>query len=367
MTFWKIFKNISTIHTHTQIDYIIVGQGLTGTLLAHSLLEKGKTINLVDNHHVGAASKVAAGVINPVTGRRFVKSWLVDELIPFAKTTYQKLEQQLGVKFFHQKNILRVLFSIKDENKWLEKTADPTVSKYLLDTASIGNYLGKIDTHAGIGETQHTAQVNMKLLLEASRIYFEQRGLLTTEKLDYDELKEKEGQVSYKGINAKKVIFCEGQQGRQNPWFGNLPFEVAKGEVLLVKIPTAHFEKMLKHSLFIIPLQNDLYWVGSTYDWDCPDDLPTEEAKQLLIHKLKKVLKVPFEVVDHLAAIRPATFDRRPFVGFHPEKKYLGIINGMGTKGASLAPYFVNQFVALLLDNQPVNPQASVDRFLEKS
>lgn len=336
-------------------------------MLAHLLLEKGKTIHIFDNHYRGSSSTVAAGIINPVTGRRFVKSWLADELIPFAKETYGRLEQKLDIKIYYEKNILRMLFSIQDENKWFEKTADPAVSKYLLDEASIGNYQGKVDVMGAVGETQHTAQVNMRLLLESSKTFFEDRDLITSEEFVYDDLEETENKVSYKGLNAKKIIFCEGQQGRKNPWFGELPFEVAKGEVLLVRIPETNFEKMLKHRLFIVPIQDGLHWIGSTYDWDCPDDLPTEEAKQLLIHKLKKVLKVPFEVVHHLAAIRPTTFDRRPFVGLHPEKKKFGIINGMGTKGASLAPYFVKQFVDLLLENQNIHPEASINRFSKES
>ena len=347
-----------------EVDYIIVGQGLTGSLLAHALLQKGKTIHVFDNHHQHSSSKVAAGIINPVTGRRVVKSWLIDDLIPFAKKTYQDLEEKLGIKIFYERNVIRILFSIKDENKWLEKTGDETVAKYVLENENLGNFIGKIIEGEGVGEIQHSSQVDMTLFLETTKALLLSEQMISVEKVDYQSVSFEEDAVTYKNIKGKKIIFCEGQQGQNNPWFGTLPFEVAKGEVLLVKIPNANFDKILKHKLFIVPLQDELYWVGSTYDWDSPDDLPTEEAKQLLIHKLGKVLTVPFEVMEHRAAIRPTTFDRRPMVGLHHANTLLGIVNGMGTKGASLAPYFVNQFVEFLLEDAALNKEADIARFI---
>lgn len=336
---------------------------MAGTLLAHSLLHKGKTIQVFDDAHQGSSSIVAAGIINPVTGRRVVKSWLVDDLIPFAKKTYQALEQQLDEKFFYERNVVRILFSINDENIWLEKTADQQVDQYVLEGEDLGTFKDKINEGVSIGEVQHSAQVDMPFLLEKSKEFFIKKEMYASELFDYQQVKFNDEFVFYKKYQAKKIIFCEGQRGRNNPWFGSLPFEVAKGEVILVKIPDANFDKILKHKLFVVPLQNDLYWIGSTYDWDSPNDLPTEEAKQLLIYKLKKVLTIPFEVMDHQAAIRPTTFDRRPFVGLHAENKKIGIVNGMGTKGASLAPFFVNQFVNHLLQNDPIHSEADIARF----
>lgn len=331
-------------------------------MLAHAFLEKGKTVQIFDNNYFGSSSKVAAGIINPVTGRRIVKGWLIDDLIPVAKTFYERLENLLDQKFYHQRNVLRVLFSIKEENLWLEKTGDALVEKYVIESNDYGLFKDKIIEGEALGEVQYSAQVDMPLLLEKSKEYFISKKMMNVETFDYKEVEFKNEKVFYKNIEAEKIIFCEGHQARKNPWFGYLPFEVAKGEVLLVKIPNANFNKILKHKLFIVPLQNDLYWIGSTYDWDNLDELPTEEVKQFLIKKLEKVLTVPYEIIDHQAAIRPTTFDRRPFLGLHPENSFLGIVNGMGTKGASLAPYFVNQFVDFLLEEKRLNQEANIER-----
>lgn len=272
------------------------------------------------------------------------------------------MEEFFGVKFYHKRNVLRVLFSIKDENLWLEKTADPLVEKYVIESNEYGLFKNKIIEGEALGEVQYSAQVDMPLLLEKSKEYFESENIMNVELFDYQQVQFDEYRVSYKHFVAEKIIFCEGHQGRTNPWFGNLPFEVAKGEVLLIKIPGANFEKILKHKLFVVPLPNDLYWIGSTYDWDITDDQPTEQKKQFLINKLEKVLTIPYEIIDHQAAIRPTTFDRRPFLGLHSEYPCLGVFNGMGTKGASLIPYFAEQYVKFLIEGEAYNKDVSIDR-----
>ncbi len=339
---------------------------MAGTLLAHELIRQGKTVQIFDNNYHGSSSKVAAGIINPVTGRRVVKGWLIDQLIPFAKSTYERLEELFGEKFYYQRNVLRVLFSIKDENLWLEKTGDSLVEKYVVESNDYGLFKNKILEGEALGEVKYSAQVDMPLLLEKSREYFAGKNMMNVELFDYQQVKFESEKVSYKHFEAEKIIFCEGHQGRLNPWFGDLPFEVAKGEVLLVKIPGANFEKILKHKLFVVPLPNDIYWIGSTYDWDSIDDHPTDEKKQFLIKKLEKVLTVPYEIIDHQAAIRPTTFDRRPFLGLHPENPCLGIFNGMGTKGASLIPYFANKYVEFLLEGKAFNQEAKIERYKER-
>lgn len=334
--------------------------------MAYELLRKGKTIQIFDNNFQGNSSKVAAGIINPVTGRRIVKGWLIDDLIPAARTFYKRIENLLNQKFHHQRNVLRVLFSIKEENLWLEKTGDSLVEKYVIESNDYGLFKNKITEGEALGEVQYSAQIDMPLLLEKSQEFFSNEGMMNVELFDYDQVEIETEKVVYKNIEAEKIIFCEGHQGRKNPWFGDLPFEVAKGEVLFIKIPNADFKKILKHKLFIVPLQNDIYWIGSTYEWDDLDENPTEKEKHSLIKKLDKILTIPYEIVDHKAAIRPSTIDRRPFLGLHPEHNCLGILNGLGTKGASLAPYFVNQFVEFLLEKRPINKEANIDRFKKK-
>ena len=115
--------------------------------------------------------------------------------------------------------------------------------------------------------------------------------------------------------------------------------------------------------MILSPIDEGLFWFGATYEWELKDDGPREEFLNRSRQYLKDWLKKPFEIVAHKAAIRPATLERRPFVGFHPSYPPVGILNGMGTKGTSLAPYFAHQLVQHILHNSAITGAADVQRF----
>jgi glycine oxidase len=366
-----------------EIDYIIIGQGLAGTLLAISLLEANQNILVIDNFREGGASKIAAGLINPVTGRRIVKSWRIDDFLPVAKKTYQSLENQYNIKIWKGVNIVRTLKNAEDENEWLLRSswADyQPFCNYLTPPSVFSAFQDKIKPFYGYGEILESAQVDLKVLLFFFKEKWHKEGVLIQEKFGYEALKTDETGVSYKDFKARKIIFCEGAAAVKNPFFNYLPFNLDKGELLLVRIPNAHFTKIFKNNISIVPIshietlqsnvstnvytvENDLYWVGATNEWNSPHDLPTEEKKQLLINELSEILTTDFKVLDHQAAFRPTVKDRRPLLGFHPENPHLAIFNGFGTKGASLAPYWASHFSSVLLRGSEIEKDVNIKRY----
>src|SRR6185503_18649771 len=119
-----------------------------------------------------------------------------------------------------------------------------------------------------------------------------------------------------------------------------------------------------KKGMMLAPLASPgLWWVGSNYAWEFDDADPTKEFREKTELLLKEWLRMPFKVVAHLSGIRPATLERRPFVGLHPLHPNIGILNGMGTKGCSLAPFFAKQLVDHFLHHTPITPEADVKRF----
>lgn len=345
-----------------QVDYLIVGQGLAGTLLAHFLLKNDQKIYIIDNAHSGAASKVAAGVINPVTGRRFVKSWMIDELIPFAKQTYQALTDECGIPFHYETPIVRSLFNSGEETHWLLRSDEAEYKKYILEDANLGNYQGRVRPSFSYGEVANSGQVDVPRLVETHRKRFLDSGQLDTAAFDFEKLELHETGLTYKEIKAKKVIFCEGYRGNTNPYFNYLPFNDCKGEVLIVKIPSIKFQRIFKHRIFIVPMPNGHYWVGSTTDWTFEHTKPSEAGRQFLENRLKDILQVPFKVVEHKAALRPTVKDRRPLLGVHPKFPQLAIFNGLGTKGASLGPYFAHQMCEHLLNGEALSREVDIAR-----
>ncbi|MCB0587737.1 MAG: FAD-binding oxidoreductase [Phaeodactylibacter sp.] len=345
------------------IDFLIIGQGLAGTLLAHFLEQAGQKVHVVDHYDKRAATRVAAGIINPITGRRYVKSWRVDDLIPFARKTYLELENELGIFIFHRRNILRALFNSREENDWLARAGEEGYADYMLDKPGLEAYAEMTVPAYSYGEVQHSAQVDVGVLADAYRSRLRERHAITEELFDYARLEVFSDSVRYGDIRAGAAVFCEGYRARHNPFFNYLPFGGAKGEVLLVRIPDVRFGKILKHRIFIVPLENGRYWVGSTYGWDYEDDSPTEQGRAYLEARLRDVLKAPFEVVDHRAAIRPTVKDRRPFLGRHPEFPSLALFNGLGTKGASLGPFWAKQMADFLTKNVTLEEDVDIGRF----
>lgn len=342
------------VYTH---DYIIVGQGIAGSILAHLLLARGQRVVVIDKGHEQAASRVAAGTINPVTGRKYVKSWRVDDLLPAARAVYTAIGDRLGIAAFEDSHILRVLFTPEDENTWLARSADPLVAQYMIDPADASECAGKLLDAPAYGELTGCMQVRMPAILAAMRSYLAEQEALLEEAIDYKAIHPVAGGVEYKGACARAMIFAEGHGVLSNPYFGHIKWQPVKGEVLHIKIAGAPFTKVIRHRLFITHLHDDIYWVGARYIHQYQDHLPTSDERQYLISELDRILDIPYDIVDHQAGIRPAVSGRRPVLGRHPEHPQLCLFNGLGTKGASLAPFFGRQLVDHLLDDAAIDSE----------
>jgi glycine/D-amino acid oxidase-like deaminating enzyme len=189
-------------------------------------------------------------------------------------------------------------------------------------------------------------------------------GLLREERFLPAELVVNGDGVQYGDIEARRLVFCDGAAGFDSPYFSRLPFAPNKGEALIVEVPNLGMKDMVaKKGISLVPWRDDLYWAGSSYEWSFDHSQPTELFRKRTEAVLGGWLKLPFRTLEHLAAVRPATLERRPFVGFHPAYPVIGILNGMGTKGCSLAPYFAHELVQHVLTGRPIRADADVGRF----
>lgn len=347
-----------------QVDYLIVGQGIAGTILAHFLLKSGCSIHVIDNANPRSSTAVAAGLINPVTGRHFVKSWRVEEFLPTAVETYRELERKFDTKLYHSRNIVRAIFNAGEQNEWLARTTLPGYDRFVVEPVVAEEFDDFVADVYDFIEINEGAKVDVGRLIELYRNDLKARSMFTEVQFDYDLLKFNEEEIEYEGVLAKKVIFCEGAGVKQNPFFNYLPFLGDKGEILIVKIPGSGFEKIIKHKVYLIPTgAKDIYWVGATMQRDFKTIEPTQKAHDELVRKLEKVLTVPFEVLDHQAAVRPTVRDRRPFIGPHPEIPSLFLFNGMGSKGTSLVPFWAKHTVQNLLENTRLDKEVDIQKY----
>ena len=349
-------------------NYLIVGQGLAGTILAQTLLKQGQSVMVMDDPNLSKASKIAAGLYNPVVFKRLVKSWMADELIPCMDDFYIASEKLLHTNFYFKKQIVRLFAEEQEKILWLKKTHEE-VGKYLSKTIEDYFLTDIVYNPLGSAEVIDAGNLNTPVFLEAFRNYFKDINSLLEEKFDFNQLEISENFVTYKNYKAGKIIFCEGYKTTENPYFSWLPFKLTKGEIITIKLPEGinkiniGFDKVINKGVFILPVDNNMYKVGSTYEWNELNELTTEKGKSELVEKLQKVLKVNFDIIDHQAGIRPTVNDRRPLIGLHPQHPELGVFNGMGTKGVMLAPYFAKQFVDFLEHKKPLEKEVDISRF----
>jgi len=343
-----------------EFDYIIVGDGLAGVTLALQLHNRGKKLVLFSGTDDNVSSIVAAGLYNPITGRKMVKTWHADLLFPYLKSFYQKTEEITGDHFLNKKTIYRPFISAEEQNEWMAKSADKGFESYIEKVHMSSTSDSVYDPFGGLA-LDSAGYLDIPSYLRSTIEFLNKEQLVFSKNFEYANLELENESVEYEGLKANKVLFCEGIGMRKNPYLNWLPLRPVKGEILFIK-GDFDFDYILNRGVFVLSLGNDIYKVGSTYDHHDLSLDPTAKAKQQMLDKLKDILQADFEVVDQIAGIRPATKDRRPFLGIHPKFETIGVFNGLGTKGVSLAPFWSEHFVEHLEQGKKLDSDVNISR-----
>ena len=347
------------------VDYIIIGQGLAGSVLAYSLMQQDQKILVIDEEKEFTSSKIAAGLCNPVVFKRLTRSWLIDEVLKPAKDFYQNQEQLLGDTFYIDIPIYKLFADEKEKDFWLQKSNEPDLFDWLSPEIEFPFEKDKIQYQTGAAHVQNSGFLRSEKWLNAFKNYLIDQDSFGAEKINYNDIQVNENGVTWKNYRAKKIIFCEGYQAINNPYFDWLPFKLTKGEVLTVDFEQLDLKQAINKGVFILPYGN-YYKLGATYNWNELDELPTQEGRDELLNKTRKFIKDKINIIEHKAGVRPTVKDRRPLIGIHPKHSNLMIFNGLGTKGVMLAPYFANKLVHLILKKEPLPAEVDIDRFISK-
>lgn len=350
-----------------KVDFIIVGQGLAGTLLASELIQRNKTLMVFDDPDQSSASDVAAGIINPVVFRRMTKSWLVDEAYPKMESTYRYFEELFQTELYFPGKMWRLL-SEDETSLWKEKAFANNLRDYL-DAAPIKNFNTNWHTHTfSFGCVNKSGRLDLQKLISLFSELLNHKNSIRSEQFDLQKLTINAEIVNYQDITARKIIFCEGFAVSKNPLFDKLKFRHSKGELLELKIPDLHLEEILNGEVFILPVEKNWYKIGATYSWDELNLEITDSVRENLLVKLNRMVSAnPIEVIQK-AGIRPTMHDRKPVIGLLPEKPQVGIFNGLGSKGVLLGPYFAGQFADYLIGNSDyIHPEVNVNRYFKRN
>lgn len=343
------------------VDYIIVGAGLAGISFTETLLLNKKSFVVFDNHSQNS-TKIAGGLYNPVILKRFSQVWNANEQLEIAEKFFQTVEQKLNVQLDYKIPIYRKFFSVEEQNNWFTASDKPNLSPFLSTTIVHKKYTS-IDSPYGYGKVLHTGYVDTAVLLNHYHDYLQKSNFLIQSEFNYNELKIFDDHLEYKDIKAKHIVFAEGFGMHSNPYFNYLPLDGTKGELLIIKATDLDLDVILNTSVFILPLGDDLYKVGATYNWEDKTSLPTEEGKKELIERIKEIINCDFEIVEHFAGVRPTVKDRRPLLGTHFNHKNLHILNGLGTRGVMLGPAMALDLFEYIENQKPLERAIDIKRY----
>ncbi len=343
-----------------KVDFIIVGQGIAGTTLAFKLLQKNYSVRVIDKYNPNSSSSIALGLYNPLVLKWFTKSWEADNQLNDMFDYLYEFEKTFNTKINYQRNIHKLLYSIFDQNIWLEKQVSPNRSSYMSKNLK---FLDNINKPFGV--VKKSGWVDVKLMLDTFRNFLKSNLLISDEHFIHDKLIINDNSINYKQYCCKYLVFCEGSAILKNRFFNFLDFKMTKGEIINFSSPNLKINEIIHSGVTTIPLGYDNYIAGSTFNYDIEDLKCTEESKNEIIEKIKKIKDFTFVINSQSIAVRPSVFDRRPIIGPHYKHKNIFLMNGLGSRGVLMASYISNILFLNIIRKEKINSEINVNRFIK--
>jgi glycine oxidase len=346
-----------------QVDYLIVGQGLAGSLLARSLRAKGARVAVVDDAWRSASSQVAAGLMTPLTGRRFT-------LTPDYPGLFARAGEVLGaLGVFHPVDVYRLFVDAEQRERGLKRADDPTCQPFIRRiTERRGELQAELTDEQG-GALMKGAWVDLPKLLAATRALLAAEGCLIEASFDPAEVEVGPAGVAWRHVQAAGVVYCDGYKSAQRGPFAYLPWQPAKGEALDLRSDAPQSPFILNREGWALPLGSGRWRVGTNWEWAGLDETPTPAQRAKLIARFQGYYQQPVsvEVTGHLAGVRPCTADNRPFLGSHPDEARFHLFNGLGPRGTVWAPTLAAVMADYLVDGKPIPEEVNLKRTRESA
>lgn len=343
--------------------FLIVGQGIAGSLLAWELMQAGEQVIVVDRANWQSASMISAGILNPLTGQRLVIMPWYDAYYKEAMDLYASLGRALNQSFVENAPMLRIFRNAQDQERCQSLAAAAQTADYFKVFYPPGSHGEVIKDPFGSVRIANAGYCYASRLLAALRGHFKRQGALLDEDFDVNAVVLKEDNVIYKDNPFKGIIFAQGYQAATNPWFKHLPYNHVKGEILDIEIDADLPQHLICQAQWLLPLGGKKWRAGSNYNRDVLDCTPTAAGAEEIIQGVRAFIDADITVLNHQAAVRPVLIDQMPVLGFHPQFPGLGIFNGFGSKGFLMVPACAKFFVAHLLKAAPMAGSMHVARF----
>jgi len=344
-------------------DCIIIGAGIAGMVSARVLHDAGYDILIIDNARKGSASMIAAGLINPITGKRFEPSWRYDEFLSIARQFYAECESKDGGNVYYRPfPMLRIFADEKERETFHKKHISETLQQYVghqyepNDSSvhpAINNQFGGFRTlDAGMFDYVNFLSTASNIFSSKSiNAFVDEHALARVG--DRWTLT-----LSGRTYHTKYILFCDGWQGSINPLFADLDlrFDIVKGESCIIQSYELPETDIISRGFAILPIGNHLFRCAATFQWNEMHTIPTAFGAERLKSRITSLIRCDYEVLEQSAGLRPTMVDHRPFMGEHPQYPGLLTIGGLGTKGSLYAPYMAKGLLNYLNGTAPIDP-----------
>lgn len=344
-------------------DNLIVGQGLAGSVVAWTLLRAGQSVYVVDAEEAMTASKVAAGLMTPVTGKRKVVApdylWYRNQAVAF----YREIERMTGQSFFDEQPMVLLDRSRSKPKQDLLATSGKQAG------VKRESWSGSL-VEGGVeyrGETMQPAgRLHVKRFLDITRKKLRQKNAYRQHHFQREQaaLTDSAIVVEQLKLSARRLIVTTGAAVTE--LFPFVPNNPAKGEVLRIRLPGYQPKQIVHSGIWMVPIEDGTLLVGSTYDWKVSDPEPDPVARRQLVERIYELTGRQPEVLEHTAGIRPTMKDYQPVIGRHPEAQNVFVLNGLGSKGTLKAPAMAAMLLDLIDEGKQPQPKYDYARLVRQ-
>ena len=341
-------------------DFLIVGQGLAGSLIAWHLIEAGKRVLVVDRDEPETSSKVSAGLVTPLAGSRFHLPEGLEDRLDYARGFYWRIEEEAKKEFFHHRRIARLFRSEDEASYWRERVASED-SRYERFHAPL-----RIDTPPFIApfggfEMRDGGWLDVAAFLEHTRTMLLERASYAIARFDAGDLEIRTGGVLWKNFEASVVIFCEGWRGAGNRFFDWVPLRPSPGDILDLEIPSlTNEQRVVNKGGWLLPLGQGRFRAGSTYLHGPVEVEPSPSGRDEVLAKISGITTLEVQMTGHRRAIRPTIRRSQVFIGRHPSLSRIAFFNGLGSKGVLNGPWHAKRLAAHLVGGEALPPECDL-------
>lgn len=337
-------------------DFLIIGGGIGGAIFSKILEKKSHSFLIININKSYNSSRIAGGFINPYVLRYYTPVNHINLILKYYKRFNDEFFQFTNSE--KGNSIHKILTTEEEQIQYDNLLLNPTNSQFISKkTEPFHNYKSV--------RIKKSSKININN-------FFDSVNNIQNENFDYTQLKVTNFGFEYKDIIAKKILFSEGFGINQNPFFDFVKLPGTKGEALEVEFINSRIPSNVKNiagkSVLLGHISDDKWYLGSTYDWKNINTEKIEISKEFLLKKLES-LNLPidsYKITNHFVGIRPTVLDRNGIIGKHPNINNMYVLNGLGTRGALLAPYFGILLYDFIYNNEPIPKHLNVSRLLPK-